>query len=533
MIHVENLGKFFTLHNQGGVTIPVLAAAGFLRGAGRMRGADRRKRRGQVDRDAHPLRQLPRRAGIVGAHRGPRPDHRRPRARSSRCGARRWATCRNSCAWCRGSPRSTWWPSLLLALGRPEEEARRTRARSVGAAAHPSGALAALAHHLLGRRAAAREHRARFCPCLPGVAAGRADGKPRCDQPRDGPVADRGGQGGGCGHRRHLPRHRRASARGRPGDRRQPLRAQGGGMNRGRLIGVVGPSGAGKDSVMEALVARRPDLHRVRRVITRPETAGGEAFRRNFPGAFRRAGGRWRFRAVLEGPRPVLRGAGERCGMSSTWGRDALGEPVAERAGQGRTAFSTRSMCCMSPHGPMCWADRLAARGRESGAGHCTAALPPGTCLSRGTAGDRDRQFRPARGRGGARACRALPRQGVANGSGGTAPPHPRPSGRGWSIVQGRGSTGSKWRRKGRAGLIGGHGVEAAGERQVKPEIPPSRRGNPNCIRSVSCRSVRRAFLRRASSASEGGAAERRRGLRRWPRRGRRVPRSARTGRRR
>jgi len=29
MIHVENLGKFFTLHNQGGVTIPVLAAAGF------------------------------------------------------------------------------------------------------------------------------------------------------------------------------------------------------------------------------------------------------------------------------------------------------------------------------------------------------------------------------------------------------------------------------------------------------------------------------------------------------------------------
>jgi alpha-D-ribose 1-methylphosphonate 5-triphosphate synthase subunit PhnL len=29
MIHVENLGKFFTLHNQGGVTIPVLAGAEF------------------------------------------------------------------------------------------------------------------------------------------------------------------------------------------------------------------------------------------------------------------------------------------------------------------------------------------------------------------------------------------------------------------------------------------------------------------------------------------------------------------------
>ena len=39
MIHVENLGKFFTLHNQGGVTIPGAGGGGFLRGAGRMRGA--------------------------------------------------------------------------------------------------------------------------------------------------------------------------------------------------------------------------------------------------------------------------------------------------------------------------------------------------------------------------------------------------------------------------------------------------------------------------------------------------------------
>ncbi|MEM9429130.1 MAG: phosphonate metabolism protein/1,5-bisphosphokinase (PRPP-forming) PhnN [Pseudomonadota bacterium] len=46
----------------------------------------------------------------------------------------------------------------------------------------------------------------------------------------------------------------------------------------GRLIAVVGPSGVGKDTVMAGLVRRRPDLHLVRRVITRPEALGGEPF---------------------------------------------------------------------------------------------------------------------------------------------------------------------------------------------------------------------------------------------------------------
>lgn len=46
----------------------------------------------------------------------------------------------------------------------------------------------------------------------------------------------------------------------------------------GRLIGVVGPSGVGKDTVMAGLAARRTGLGVVRRVITRPEDAGGEVF---------------------------------------------------------------------------------------------------------------------------------------------------------------------------------------------------------------------------------------------------------------
>lgn len=46
----------------------------------------------------------------------------------------------------------------------------------------------------------------------------------------------------------------------------------------GLAIGVVGPSGAGKDTLMAAAAERDPSLCLVRRVITRPASAGGEDF---------------------------------------------------------------------------------------------------------------------------------------------------------------------------------------------------------------------------------------------------------------
>ncbi len=44
------------------------------------------------------------------------------------------------------------------------------------------------------------------------------------------------------------------------------------------LFAIVGPSGAGKDTLIDGARTARPDLVVVRRVITRPTAAGGEDF---------------------------------------------------------------------------------------------------------------------------------------------------------------------------------------------------------------------------------------------------------------
>lgn len=54
-----------------------------------------------------------------------------------------------------------------------------------------------------------------------------------------------------------------------------------------RIFAVVGPSGAGKDTLM-AEAARRPGVALVRRVITRPAEAGGEDFEGVTPEEFAR-----------------------------------------------------------------------------------------------------------------------------------------------------------------------------------------------------------------------------------------------------
>lgn len=60
------------------------------------------------------------------------------------------------------------------------------------------------------------------------------------------------------------------------------------------VVAVVGPSGVGKDSVMRALAARH-GFRQVRRVITRPAAAGGEAFESCDMATFERAVAAGRF----------------------------------------------------------------------------------------------------------------------------------------------------------------------------------------------------------------------------------------------
>lgn len=131
-----------------------------------------------------------------------------------------------------------------------------------------------------------------------------------------------------------------------------------------RVIGVVGPSGVGKDTVMAALVAAEPRLALVRRVITRPSEAGGEDFdgvsdpefaRRHAAGAF-----------ILD-----WAAHGSRYGIPVTLpaGRDALVNLSRGALAQARDVFGPDTgrafMVLELTAAPDVLATRLAARGRE------------------------------------------------------------------------------------------------------------------------------------------------------------------------
>lgn len=134
----------------------------------------------------------------------------------------------------------------------------------------------------------------------------------------------------------------------------------------GRLVAVVGPSGVGKDSVMQALVAARPGLRCVRRVITRPADPGSEDFdavdeiefvRRMAAGAF-----------VLE-----WRAHGLSYGVPATLtddlaaGRDMLVNLSRSVLGQAARAFPGMVVLRLSAS-PEVLAARLQGRGREAAA---------------------------------------------------------------------------------------------------------------------------------------------------------------------
>lgn len=127
------------------------------------------------------------------------------------------------------------------------------------------------------------------------------------------------------------------------------------------LIAIVGPSGAGKDSLIAGALAARPDLRLVRRVITRPESAGGEDFEgvteQTF--ALRKAAGEfalnWEAHGLCYGiPKAALEGSGTRL-FNGSRGALALAK---QRFPDLRVVLVTAPDAVL--------AARLAVRGRET-----------------------------------------------------------------------------------------------------------------------------------------------------------------------
>jgi len=127
------------------------------------------------------------------------------------------------------------------------------------------------------------------------------------------------------------------------------------------IVAIVGPSGAGKDTLIRGALAARPDLRLVRRVITRPSEAGGEDFegvtpedfaRRNDSGEFALA---WQAHGLSYGiPKAQVAGPGD---VIFNGSRAALG--LAVRAFPG-----LRVILVTAPDSVL--AARLAGRGRET-----------------------------------------------------------------------------------------------------------------------------------------------------------------------
>ncbi len=137
-------------------------------------------------------------------------------------------------------------------------------------------------------------------------------------------------------------------------------------MKTGRLIAVVGPSGVGKDSVMEGIHAAIPTIHLVRRVITRAPELGGEDYDAVSVAVFEEMAASGAF-AVHWGAHGLYYGIPQTVRDQLESGTDCLANFSRKVLLAGAEAFPGLIVLNITAK-PETLAKRLAARGRETNA---------------------------------------------------------------------------------------------------------------------------------------------------------------------
>lgn len=132
----------------------------------------------------------------------------------------------------------------------------------------------------------------------------------------------------------------------------------------GRIFAVVGPSGAGKDTLIAAARRARPDLHIVRRVITRPAEAGGEPYEGVTPEDFARRKAEGAFVLDWEA-HGLCYGIPVSVETAMSEGRDVIFNGSRAMLGAAWEVFPGLTVVHVTASIPVL-ADRLAQRGRET-----------------------------------------------------------------------------------------------------------------------------------------------------------------------
>ncbi len=135
-------------------------------------------------------------------------------------------------------------------------------------------------------------------------------------------------------------------------------------MKQGRLIAVVGPSGVGKDSVLDGIHAAMPNIHVVRRVITRAPKLGGEEYTSVSVAQFENMIANGAF-AVHWGAHGLFYGIPNTVKNQLNSGTDCLANFSRSALAEAAKVFPRLLVLNITAH-PETVAKRLTARGRET-----------------------------------------------------------------------------------------------------------------------------------------------------------------------